>query len=346
MTMPRRWLFVTGFVFAVVASGCSDKASVPASAGTVAPSMATQPASPPAPAASPPVGTPPRAPARNPGDGPWNRDVLSYRSPDGQTFGKPATAFERAGVPCLIRDRSGRLIAVFQWFPFDQRAAFDRVAVAFSSDDGRTWTTPAPVNIAGMPSDLQRPFDPTIVELPDGRLRLYFTSGAAAAGGPPGQGNVGIYSAISNDAIPVPDGVNFRFESSARFAPAGGTVDASIVLFQGTWHLFSHNQKANTGLGYHAVSQDGLAFTQQADVNAGQGRQWIGNAVVDGSGLRYYGSGMRGVWSAISRDGATWTVDPGIRVDGGDASVAILGNGERLLLAVGPPREDAGPAPF
>lgn len=291
-----------------------------------------------APTVSPPV--------QNPGDGPWNRNVVAYRSMDGLAFGPSTTAFERAGVPCVIRDHSGRLLAVFQWFPFDQRAAFDRVAVAISDDDGQTWTGPVSVSIAGMPVELQRPFDPTVVELPDGRLRLYFTSGVTGMSGPVGQGNVAIYSAISNDSIAVPGGINFRFEPGARFAPVGGTVDAAVVAFGGAWHLFAHNLRPNTGEGYYAVSQDGLEFTQQPNVTVGQGRQWIGNAVLTGELLRYYGSGVDGVWSATSRDGAHWLVEPGVRAQGGDASVVTLPNGETLMLVVGPLRADAGPSPF
>ncbi len=118
------------------------------------------------------------------------------------------------------------------------------------------------------------------------------------------------------------------------------------LFFRGRWHLFSHNQTANTGRGFHAESQDGLAFTQLADVDVGQGRQWIGNALVVGERLRYYGSGAGGIWSAVSTDGAAWAVEPGIRLNGGDPSAIIVGDGEVVLLAVGPPRADAGPAPF
>ena len=335
LTRLRRCLLALA-VGAFVA-GCSGNASTPTPVATASPAAVVSPTIPGATPPPQPSPVRPSLPPQSPRDGPWNRDVLSYRSSDGVTFKEPVTVVERAGVPNVIVDHSGRLVAVFQWFPFTQRAAFDRVAVAVSSDGGRSWTAPAPMDIAGIPADLQRPFDPTIVQLPDGRYRLYFTSGVASG---TGQGNVGIYSAISVDAI------RFQFEPGPRFAPSGGTVDASVVLFRGAWHLFSHNQRANSGQGYHATSQDGLAFTQQPDVNVGQGRQWIGNALVDGETLRYYGSGMGGVWSAVSRDGVEWTVDPGVRVDGGDASVVILENGERILLAVGPLRADAGPSPF
>ncbi len=278
----------------------------------------------------------PRPNPPNPNEGPWNNDLVVAHSGDGLQFGKTTLFVERGGVPSIIRDLDGRLITVFQWFTFNDRAAFDRVAVVYSADGGVTWTAPESIAVAGLPSELMRPFDPTIVQLEDGRYRLYFTSNQVGGGSRPA-----IYSAISNDAR------TYTFELGTRFAPATGTVDASIVQFGGAWHMFSHTQEANTGRGYHATSSDGIAFNQVADVNAGVGRQWIGNAIVAGSVLRYYGSGRDGIWSATSADGSTWTMEPGSRLSpAGDPSAVILGSGEVLLIAVGARRADAGPNPY
>lgn len=272
--------------------------------------------------------------AGDPRNGPWNRDLVAYRSTDGIAFGAPTTFVERAGVPSVIRDTSGRLLAVFQWFPFENATAFDRVAMVASNDDGRTWAAPTAIEIVGLSSDLVRPFDPTLVQLPDGRYRIYFTSNARSGASSPA-----IYSAVSDDAV------RFRVEDGTRFAPTAGTVDAAVVLFDGTWHLYAHNQQANTGRGFHATSTDGLVFVARPDVDVGPGRQWIGNAVVTRDALRYYGSGANGVWSARSTNGESWVLDAGVRVVGGDASAVVLASGETLLLAVGPLRADAGPAP-
>ncbi len=324
-------------------AACSDRES-DSLAAPIASVAATAVASP-APTATPSftpasVPSPPRPPTPGPGlspeNAPWNRDVVITRSTDGLAFGATTVLVERAGVPNVIRDTSGRLIAVFQWFPFDRREAFDRVAVAFSLDEGATWSAPFPLNVTGLPGELTRPFDPTIVELPDGRFRLYFTSNQRAPGASPA-----IYSAIGSAV----DG-SFAFEPGARFAPSGGTVDASIVFFRGAWQLFSHTQQANTGRGFHAASADGLTFAQEPDLAIGQGRQWIGNAVVSGDRLRYYGSGAGGVWSATSADGSTWILEEGVRLNAGDPSAVVLGDGTVLLAAVGPVRPDAGPAPF
>lgn len=321
---------------AVAAVACSDRmnelstGAAPVSTTIVVPDIARDSATTPG-----PVSPQPPAPQPGPTDGPWNHDLWVAYSGDGLSFGEASRFVERAGVPCVIRDSQGRLVAVFQWFPFDDADAFDQVAVAFSKDGGTTWSSPAKVTVAGMPANLMRPFDPTLVQLEDGRYRLYFTSNERVGGGRPA-----IYSAISSD------GLAYTFEPGARFAPDAGTVDASVVRFEGAWHLFSHTMEANTGQGFHAVSSDGLSFAELPMVDAGGGRQWIGNAVVQGQALRYYGSGRDGVWSATSPDGSAWTLDAGTRLSGGDPSAVVMSNGEVMLVYVGRARDDAGPNPF
>lgn len=321
---------------------CSDRSGDPAGTiepvpveTTIVPGVARDATSPPAPL---PGATPPATPPQQgqpQQDGPWNHDLLVARSTDGGlTFGEAGVYVERGGVPSVIRDRGGRLIAVFQWFPFDRPEAFDRVAVVFSDDDGATWSAPEPVRVAGLPEGYMRPFDPAIVQLEDGRYRLYFTSRDQQHGGQPA-----IFSGVSTDAVA------YTFEEGARFAPEGGTVDAAVVRFGEAWHLYSHTMQANTGRGYHAVSSDGLTFERAADVSAGAGRQWIGNALAHGAMLRYYGSGADGIWSATSPDGSAWTVEPGTRMHGGDPSAVVTGSGEVLLIFVGPIRDDAVPRP-
>src|SRR5205823_4987995 len=77
-------------------------------------------------------------PGRN-GPGPWDNDVVVYRVGGGGEAEKVAT-FERAGVPTVARLKDGRLMAAFQHFPQEDNRNFDRVAVRFSSDEGRSWS--------------------------------------------------------------------------------------------------------------------------------------------------------------------------------------------------------------
>lgn len=107
--------------------------------------------------------------------GPWNNDVPAYRiNPDGEVA--QTATFERAGVATIARMKEGRLIAAHQHFPEKDEANFDKVAVRFSSDEGKAWTEPQVIRLRGLPEGMRFPFNPTLVPLPDGRVRLYFTS--------------------------------------------------------------------------------------------------------------------------------------------------------------------------
>lgn len=270
-----------------------------------------------------------------PQDGPWNRDLYISESPDGLKFGQRILFTERAGVPSVIRDAKGRLVVAFQWFPLNRREAFDRVAVRISSDDGKTWSDPQPIVVKEMPAGYQRPFDPTLALLDDGRIRIYFTS---SPGGPPRNQQTQIYSAISSD------GVNYTFEPGVRFAINGGQAfDCSIVRFGKTWHYFSP-VPGPEARAYHAVSEDGLRFTRLPDISLPiRGANWIGNPIALKDGMRFYGSGAGG-WSAFSRDGSEWQVDKDTRFKGGDPTVAQRHDGSFLMIITGEPRRDrAGP---
>lgn len=57
-----------------------------------------------------------------PQDGPWNSDLYLLVSSDGLRFGQPQWFTERAGVPTVVRDGKGRLVAAFQGFRSGPRA--------------------------------------------------------------------------------------------------------------------------------------------------------------------------------------------------------------------------------
>jgi hypothetical protein len=288
-----------------------------------------------------PTGRGPRSPggtgeprAGAPGDrGPWNNDLLVAESDDGLHFGPGRPFVERAGVPTLVRDARGRLLAAFQWFPFDDRDAFDRVAVSTSGDDGAIWSAPRAAGFPGLPGDWSRPFDPTLALLEGGRVRMYFSALSR------GERNPFTASAVSED------GVRFVFEPGVRFTvPGKPVIDCAVARLGKTWHYFAPVQDGR-GKAYHAVSEDGLEFRRLDDLVLGGDLQWLGCAVAIEAGLRFYGSGMGG-WSALSPDGSEWAMNSGVRTGGVDPGVASLGNGRVLMILTGPRRADAGPPPF
>jgi hypothetical protein len=280
----------------------------------------------------------PAADARAGRPGPWDRDVVVYRTaPDGKM--ERVTTFERAGVPTVARLGDGRLIAAHQHFPADFGADFDKVAVHFSDDDGRTWSPPQVIQLTGLPAGMRFPFDPTLVPLPDGRVRIYFTS---LHGRRFDESKPAIYSAISRD------GVKFEFEPGVRFAIEGRPViDCAVALHRGVFHLYSPDngtdnsqrdgERPRDGVGYHATSSDGLSFLRQPDAQIGGRRRWLGNAQSDGRVITFYGTG-EGLWMATSEDGATWTAANAPAIRGGDPGAVATRDGGLIVVITGEPR--------
>jgi len=303
--------------------------------------------------------TPPRARAAPPvGGQPWNHDVIVHRvASDGEV--STVATFPRAGVPTAARLADGRIVVAHQHFPESSLIDFDKVAVRFSSDDGATWTEPKVIQVDGLPEGMRFPFDPTLVPLPDGRVRLYFT------------GNYGrtfqhstpaIHSAISEDAV------RFTYEPGVRFAIEGRPViDGAVVLHQGVFHLYAPDSRslregglpgaadapATTGAGVHATSTDGLSFTRLDDVVIEGRRRWLGNAVSrekivfvgteDPQPPRLGQEKIAGIWMGTSEDGAKWALDRTLAIRGADPAAVPLADGAWLVAATGPPRGAASP---
>ena len=308
----------------------------------------------------------PPQPARLPGGpgpgqaGPWDHDVLVHRlAQDGRI--ERLETFPRSGVPSIARMPDGRLIAATQHFPEDNPHGFDKVAVRFSRDEGRTWSEPRVIEVMGLPDEMRFPFDPTLVPLGDGRIRLYFTS---LKGRTVDQDVPAIFSAVSSD------GLRYTFEPGVRFAVSGRPViDCAVAVHRGVFHLYSpDNGPQVTGLergeirpspspppvgtGYHATSEDGLRFTRQADVRIGGSRRWLGGAQSDGVLITFFGTtapgpagppGQQspprgGIWRATSRDGRSWDLLDDLRVPGADPGAVAANDGGWIVVSTGPPR--------
>jgi hypothetical protein len=293
-----------------------------------------------------------------PRGGPWNHDVLVYRVAANGTVERLAT-FERAGVPTVARLADARLLAAHQHFPADNPADFDTVAVRFSADEGKTWTAPKVIRVDGLPRGMRFPFDPTLVPLPDGRVRLYFTGNYRRAFE---NSTPAIHSAISTN------GVDYTYEPGVRFAvPDRGVIDCAVALHRGVFHLYAPVQgerpqrgerpdpsnRPPEGRGYHATSTNGLDFTRVADVQIEGRRRWLGNAQSDGAVITFFGTEdsapgrpgqpRGGVWSATSADGATWEQVRSLPIPGADPGTVKLRDGSWLLLVTGPPVRDELP---
>jgi hypothetical protein len=300
--------------------------------------------------ASPPSGSP----------GPWDNDVQVFHV-DRLGRAQPLATFPRAGVATIARFGDGRLIAAHQYFPDNNPAAFDKVAVRFSQDEGQSWTEPQVIRLSGLPEGMRFPFDPTLVPLPDKRIRMYFTSVAMIGADAPA-----IYSAISSD------GLTYAVEPGRRFGIEGRPViDSAVVLHRGTFHLYAPRSE-DVGFGYHATSTDGLTFRRADDVKMDGKRRWLGAAVSDGRSITFFGTGepdapaqrlpqaigaqappgapqpvspaaprgtpKGGIWAATSRNGQSWQPIPAPAVPGADPGAVATRDDGWIFVATGPPR--------
>lgn len=263
---------------------------------------------------------------------PWERPLKMAWSNDGITFNTSSVFQDSSGVPSVIRWKGDTLICVFQWFRIpDPSPTWDRIAVKFSYDNGLNWTQPVPIEINGLPSDYQRPFDPTLVNFGGDSLRIYFSSsnGFPAAGL---DSTVNTYSAVSID------GIHYSFETNARVDElTNRVIDPAVIFFNNAYHYLSPIGSPQQGA-YHYVSPDGINFMKVPDIPSDNNHNWTGNYMInDTNELRFYGSGFSGVWFNSTSNGGVWNGYSLTNIQGGDPSVVKASALSYLMIYVGNP---------
>ena len=163
--------------------------------------------------------------------------------------------------------------------------------------------------------------DPTLVQLPDDRLRLYFTYHK------PGEQYPQLYSAISTD-------IDGTFEIEGKQLETEEIIlDPAVVYFDGKWHHYTvkHGDSFDsTASNVHSVSDSGVSFELRSDIDINF--QMLGDVIVVDDMLRFY----NGRESAISDDGYLWEKEPGIRLDGADPGVVQLPDGSYIAIYTKP----------
>lgn len=266
------------------------------------------------------------------GSFPWERPLEICYSTDGITFSTPQIFQDSSGVPSVTQLPSGILISAFQWFRQPMGSAtWDKVAVKFSSDSGLTWTPPQPIVIANFPINFQRPFDPTLAITDSGQIRIFYSS---SNGMPTGglDSTVNTYSAVSND------GINYTFEPGARFDhPTNRVIDPAVIQFKNLWHYLSPIAAPQDGA-YHAISSDGINFSQVPDVPSDMMHNWTGNyCVADTNELRFYGCGPQNIWYAPTINGGMWQPYVTTNISGGDPAVVKTSSNIYVMIFTGAP---------
>lgn len=164
--------------------------------------------------------------------------------------------------PDVCRMRDGRLLCVFYAgydhvsLPKPGFAKGGRVAGAFSSDEGRTWT--AARTLIDTPEDDR---DPSVTQLADGRLAMTFFTYA-------GQGKFGTAIAYSSDA-------GTTWTSPESTAPGYAVSSPIREIRGGRWVLgvYWEDEAAKQGLGAVLISDD-------------HGKSWTPPVKIDNAGLR------------------------------------------------------------
>ena len=129
------------------------------------------------------------------------------------------------------------------------------------SSDGLTFTKEQGIRISPGTGFETQVCDPTIVDLPDGKIRMYY-KGADSQNAGPGQSIHKIYSAISSD------GLNFqkeglRIDSETNGDNGWASVPDAIILPDGRvriYYVTASNMEHGIG---SAISSDGLSFAKE-----------------------------------------------------------------------------------
>lgn len=259
--------------------------------------------------------------------GPYSDEVWAAVSSDGEDYQVlKGPFFEHASVPAVVR-RDGRFFVYFVDFR-DRPGPGQEHITAAVSDDGRVWRELGRIEIAGKPNR-GAAVDPCLVNLPDGRMRLYYFGSEVTGGDPASRaGEHMIYSAVSTD------GIRFEAEPGSRFS-APNITDPEVVYTGKEWLMFlSSGQETNL-----ARSKDGLRFNADDAVVFREGGV-PGAVLEDGGQVRLFLSGKGSIWTLVwdpetgdyDRSLVREAVNPGDGLIVADPSCVKLDDGTYYLI--------------
>lgn len=262
--------------------------------------------------------------------GPVNHSVYITTSDDPNSFNDSDTVvFEKASVPDAVRlhttsavGEAGDLLMYFPSFENFTGSGSEGLVYSRSTDNGVTWSDRTPVTIEGKQNS-GAAVDPSLVQLEDGSLRLYFFGSETTTGDPASvEGDHVIYSALSTD------GVTFTVEEGERLAMEKIT-DPEVIQLNDTWIMYV-SRGSETLI---ATSLDGLNFTLQ---KTGWDQGGIPGAFVDSENIVHiYGCGRGGIVTQTSTNGITFedpTVVPALQGQPGTSAPEIICDPSPVLL--------------
>ena len=245
------------------------------------------------------------------GDVEETRKVLDLaESPDGIFLCREVGGFKASEV----------LVYYVDFSEFDGRSQKTTTRVVSTADD-KTFSTPQAVTLDDKEIEAGRIADPSVVQLDDGRLRLYFMNTMG-----PNERTTPIYSATSTD------GVHFAMDDGIRLY---STDNVEVVRVGADWFMFMSNYRTNQSA--VATSKDGLTWVESPSGKTVPG-SGIGACERDGELEYYTHSGIARGLVKYGFNEQTATADENDRMEwfshGGaaDASPVALPDGRTFIF--------------
>ncbi|MBU4205030.1 beta-galactosidase [Patescibacteria group bacterium] len=264
--------------------------------------------------------------------GPQNDNTYFTISSDGKNWQPGSLVVKEASVPDVIQlqknvgnFKKGDLLIYFVDFStVNKPADVETLGLIISTDGGKIWGQKTTVSIKNK-SNKGSVVDPSVVQLSDGTLRLYFFGSEITSGDPAGAtGPHKVYSAVSSD------GINFTVENGIRFQDDKLT-DPEVIQYKNQWFMY-YSVGTATKL---AVSNDGLNFSARA-ITGGDIGGVPGAVIFDGS-VRLFGC-RKGIATAVASNGINFNKEQEDIFSGKiqgivcDPSVARMDNGEYAMV--------------
>lgn len=268
----------------------------------------------------------PRVPGN--GDDVREHDVYVTRSDDPTSFlDSTVLVFDQGSVPEAVLLNNGELRMYFPSFKNFSQAGDEKIMAAKSVDNGKTWQELGLITITNALVGVTA-VDPSLVQLADGRLRMYFFGSTVVIGDPAKIGGEhNIYSAVSED------GLTFTMEDGVRYAQEQITDPDVIYLpAYGTWLMY-----VSAGPQTRIItSNDGLEWFDTEFSWTGGG---VPGAYVDADNVVHlYGCGQGGIMTETSIDGIIFDGTPTTALTASDQSIicdpspVLLDDGTVLMV--------------
>ncbi|MFA6888843.1 MAG: sialidase family protein [Candidatus Woesearchaeota archaeon] len=250
-------------------------------------------------------------------------NVLTATSTDGETWTvNEEPIAEHGSVPDVVQLHADlgdfseeTLLTYFVDATQSETHDAESIGMIYSTDNGETWSDRETITFEN--ADEQTPVDPSIVQLDDGTLRMYYFDIAAMRNQ---DSEFKIYVADSTD------GKTFTTQESV-YTSSTTITDPDVVYFNEQWFLYFVNH-AKAAFSIY-TSDDGLTFEEVGSVQM----QGIPGVVVVSDEVHLYGCGMNEFPKKISSDGITFgEQESGMTVNGCDPSPIQLNDGSYFMV--------------